>query len=725
MSFDAPLDYLDSPIESLEQDELSRGNYVQNVCRILRSPPLNESNVFAIYGEWGSGKTSVKNLVKKQWEKDLTAPLVIEFNPWAFSSQKEVMAAFFEQVGKGIGQKPGGKKVAESFQKLGLYLNVGVHLSILGLLSASIWTLPVTPMVALLWSISKTTKGLTNFSKELKELHTKSLEEIQAQLKSDLEDFNRLILIVIDDLDRIGGDQLLTVFQIVRQNARLRSVNYLLLMDRATVDQQLSKQNVGDKYIEKIVQFEFTLPHVSSSQLKDFLRKGFTTILDDKAKQIDWARWELYWSPALERIFTTMRRVKRFLHTFRFYVRMFDGNSTLEVDPVDLFMLEAIRLHAPEVHKNMATECRVAIGSHVNLSLAMLSSMRHDEKPFRQEILETLRKSCPEDRWTEIEALIKALFPQIGSTNPTFDDDEWVRDGRICHPLFYDTHFQLEVPKKQLSQNEISGFINAINSGAELANDLQRLCDKSSFHEVLRRLQCNHTKIEIQYLSNLLSILWDEDERIAAEHGVKQDMYGRDACQGFTRFFIRNNVPAEKRSEIMIKALKQSRSVYPVARFWRTEDHGLKKEPSNSNLSFSADTILPLRIAVVDRLKEAAADGRLLKNPDILSLLYNWADLPDIGDRKEWIERQIKDDDKLLTFLVGMIAKGTIGEKVIYYIAGKYLNEIIPDYTTLKPRLIGLKNKALMEWQYFAVKEVLARIDEKENNRPEPDPFRF
>jgi hypothetical protein len=217
--------------------------------------------------------------------------------------------------------------------------------------------------------------------------------------------------------------------------------------------------------------------------------------------------------------------------------------------------------------------------------------------------------------------------------------------------------------------------------------------------------------------------LWDEDERVAAEQGAKRDMYGRDACQGFTRFFIRHKVPVEMRAEVLINALKRSKSIYPATRFWRTDDNGIKKHAGDPNLTFTPKTIVPVRTAVVERLKEALSDARFLHNPDLLSLLYTWADLPELGDRSEWINSQIKDDNRLLTFLVGMIAKGMSGERVIYYISGKYLGEMLPEYNSLKPRLVELQRKHLSEWQFFAVDQVLKRINEKENNLPEPDLF--
>jgi len=126
MNIEAALKNFDNPIETLEQDLLQRSGFVENFCQILAAAPTSESNVFALYGEWGSGKTSVKNLIKIQLNKGAEkAPLVIEFNPWAFSGQDQVLEAFFSEIGKLIGRDSNGKKVAEGFKKLGAYLSFG------------------------------------------------------------------------------------------------------------------------------------------------------------------------------------------------------------------------------------------------------------------------------------------------------------------------------------------------------------------------------------------------------------------------------------------------------------------------------------------------------------------------------------------------------------------------------------------------------------------------
>ena len=66
MNIDAALKNLDNPIQTFEEDLLQRRGFVQTLCKIFAASSPDESAVFALYGEWGSGKTSVKNLLKEE-----------------------------------------------------------------------------------------------------------------------------------------------------------------------------------------------------------------------------------------------------------------------------------------------------------------------------------------------------------------------------------------------------------------------------------------------------------------------------------------------------------------------------------------------------------------------------------------------------------------------------------------------------------------------------------
>ena len=59
----------DKPIETEKDDFLGRKRFSQHLGKALLDWKEKESLVIAIYGEWGSGKTSVINLASENIEK--------------------------------------------------------------------------------------------------------------------------------------------------------------------------------------------------------------------------------------------------------------------------------------------------------------------------------------------------------------------------------------------------------------------------------------------------------------------------------------------------------------------------------------------------------------------------------------------------------------------------------------------------------------------------------
>jgi len=101
----------DNPIKTEHEDLLRRVPLAKKIASLISQYTEHESFVIGIDGPWGSGKTSFVNLLNEQLKTDETI-LLIEFNPWNFSDQNELIKEFFNGLLVHLNKYVKNKKVA-------------------------------------------------------------------------------------------------------------------------------------------------------------------------------------------------------------------------------------------------------------------------------------------------------------------------------------------------------------------------------------------------------------------------------------------------------------------------------------------------------------------------------------------------------------------------------------------------------------------------------------
>jgi len=95
----------DAPISKAEQDLLGRTGFANELAEVIASQQTPESLVLALRGDWGSGKSSLKNLIvgvlQTRFQKQVK---ILEFNPWQWGSDETISRAFFEEIAAALGQ---------------------------------------------------------------------------------------------------------------------------------------------------------------------------------------------------------------------------------------------------------------------------------------------------------------------------------------------------------------------------------------------------------------------------------------------------------------------------------------------------------------------------------------------------------------------------------------------------------------------------------------------
>jgi predicted KAP-like P-loop ATPase len=90
----------DQPINSYKEDLLGRHSFGKALAKAILSYNLDDSLSVGLYGEWGSGKTSLINMILEE-VKSISSnkdPFIINFNPWNFSDQNQLIQQFFNEL---------------------------------------------------------------------------------------------------------------------------------------------------------------------------------------------------------------------------------------------------------------------------------------------------------------------------------------------------------------------------------------------------------------------------------------------------------------------------------------------------------------------------------------------------------------------------------------------------------------------------------------------------
>lgn len=89
----------DEPIKNTNEDALSRSNFSKKLAKTLLDMNASSGFCIGLYGEWGSGKTSIINMIDNEigeLTKGKNSPIeFIRFYPWNFSSVNQLLDQFF------------------------------------------------------------------------------------------------------------------------------------------------------------------------------------------------------------------------------------------------------------------------------------------------------------------------------------------------------------------------------------------------------------------------------------------------------------------------------------------------------------------------------------------------------------------------------------------------------------------------------------------------------
>lgn len=325
----------DLPIAKLEEDGLNRGSFAESLAKTLVQYSFPSSLTIGLYGEWGSGKTSLLNMVFENVERIDDGVVVLRFNPWLCSDSKQLVTQFFKQMATAIKLK---KRAADKAWEL-----IDQYADILGATSV----IPVAGEI-----VAAFTKVLTKKAEEETKERTNDLQESKNQIIKKLKDEKIKIIVSIDDIDRLSEEEIVAVFQLVKSLADFPNTIYVLAFDYDVVVRALGKVQHGDgkEYLEKIVQVPFEIPAPNIDDIHEALFSKLNRILGDIPEE-DWDKetWVELFQQGIKNYIRSIRDVIRYTNVFSLKYELLKNETSV----VDLLGLTCLQVFEPTVYSKL------------------------------------------------------------------------------------------------------------------------------------------------------------------------------------------------------------------------------------------------------------------------------------------------------------------------------------------------------------------------------------
>ena len=387
------------PITAPEEDQLERSGFIARLCDAVIDQQTAKATgvIIGVTGPWGSGKSSILNLLEDHLRKQYRDVVVVRFDPWLVSGRNDLIGEFLADLVAELKRTPGIKDRAKStISKLVKY---GSTLSPLA---------ELVPMYGAMF------KGAMAIARERLD-RTESLHQQRSDLIDALSNAPSAIIVLIDELDRVEDDEIRTLAQLVRSVADFPGISYVLAYDAKRVMSALGAGELerGRAYLEKIVQLQVPLPILIDSEIHRLIEQDLsrldTRLVPSKRAEIE--RYTELRDLLVPRLISTPRDAKRLTASFSTLIHMVAG----EVDWIDLLGFCALLVKAPLIIEQIKLDPDYVADDP--LSVREIFARASDPNARADVILSKL--GSEDETGPRVHALLGFLFPRLADDRPT------------------------------------------------------------------------------------------------------------------------------------------------------------------------------------------------------------------------------------------------------------------------------------------------------------------
>lgn len=312
----------DDAISSTDADLLGIAPLVRRLQRDLRSIDVSRNSFsVGISAPWGKGKTSFLNLLEQEIKAENDQNIIIWFNPRASKSSSYIQEDFFNTFSKELAS-----------YHFGFGFLVNRYVKLLGLLSENFIQRRFSQIMDLFIRLDD-----------------------KERINQAIDAIGHRIYILIDDLDRLTGDELLEVFKIIGRNADFHHTIFLTAYDKQYVNEVLD-QYLGSKchqaYTDKYFAMELTVPEQSINSLTYWASQYLADRIEANkfvAKEEVLKSWNSVGNEVV-RYLGSLRHIKRYINLFLSRYR----EVMADVDCIDFILVTLLRYKDPAIYNALS-----------------------------------------------------------------------------------------------------------------------------------------------------------------------------------------------------------------------------------------------------------------------------------------------------------------------------------------------------------------------------------
>ena len=275
-----------------ELDFLNFNYLAEQVVEISKDDKLSPATI-GVYGDWGSGKSSLMKMVKKALDTDNT--LTVEFNGWLFEGYEDAKTALCGTILDEMHKHEkcfakAKNKIKALLDKVdgGKLLSKGVKYGLDFLLTGGIGTVTELTLTGLISAV-KQKAGAVSEDEIKKVVDTLKADDTKrAEIKNFRKTFKEVfddckgerLVVFIDELDRCTPDTILDIFEAIRLFLYVPGTTFIIGADERLVSYAVKTKykdipghdiDISKEYLEKLVQYPVKIPQLNESEVKQYI----------------------------------------------------------------------------------------------------------------------------------------------------------------------------------------------------------------------------------------------------------------------------------------------------------------------------------------------------------------------------------------------------------------------------------------------------------------------